>query len=395
MKRYFRKIILIVINVGYKQILKRFIFRWSAEDAHYTIIQLLKRFDNFSWAIRLASFMHHFTFSEKSVSVGGVQLTHPLILAAGFIKGDGFATENDATTFGLRDNTNIIPGWRIIPALVGPVEFGSYTRYPRIGNAGTVIWRDVESQSTQNRVGLKNPGAMAAAKFLGQRKKNLPKEFGINIAISPGVEDINQQEKEVVEALEFFIAEGVIPTWFTLNISCPNTEDDPHGNQLEAETKQLCSAFINHLKSHALATPLWVKVSPALTLAQYRMLIRICNEVGVKAIIATNTLAKPSPDDRKIMAGVGGGKLFEESIMAVAHLRLEKIRMNYDIDIIGCGGIINGLTYRDYQTLGIEVAQYWSAIVYRGPFAAAIIESELPKHDYKFITTSSESVAQH
>ena len=73
--------------------------------------------------------------------------------------------------------------------------------------------------------------------------------------------------------------------------------------------------------------------------------------MGLEAIVATNTLAQPTPDDPTIQAGVGGGELFEEAIMAVAHLRLEKIRMNYDIDIVGCGGVVNGLTYRDYRTL--------------------------------------------
>ena len=29
----------------------------------------------------------------------------------------------------------------------------------------------------------------------------------------------------------------LIPNWFTLNVSCPNTEDDPTGNQTEAYTR--------------------------------------------------------------------------------------------------------------------------------------------------------------
>ena len=185
------------------------------------------------------------------------------------------------------------------------------------------------------------------------------------------------------------------PTWFTLNLSCPNTEDDPHGHQLEAETKQLCNAFINHLRSHNLEIPLWVKISPDLDREQYHMLLRIFEEVGVQAIIATNTLAQPTPDDPTIQAGVGGGELFEEAIMAIATLRLEKIRTNNTVDLIGCGGIVNGLTYRDYLTLDVKAAQYWSAMIYRGPLAAAIIESELPEHESEFDAIYSESLAQH
>lgn len=395
MRKLFSKLILTGINVGYKQLNKRFIFKTSAQHAHEKTIDFIRFLEKYSLSIRLASFLHKLVFVDNPTTIGGITLSHPLILAAGFVKGNGFITETDALASINIHRRNIIPGWRIIPALVGPVEFGSFTRHPRVGNAGTVVWRRIESQSTQNRIGLKNPGAMAASKFLGANKSHLPSEFGINIAVSPGVSDVNQQQTDVVEALEFFIIEGVIPTWFTLNISCPNTEDDPHGNQLESETKQLCNAFINHLKSHNLDIPLWVKISPDLARQQYHMLIRIFEEVGVKAIIATNTLAQPTPDDPNVQAGIGGGELFEEAIMAVTHLSLEKIKMNYTVDIVGCGGVINGLTYRDYRTLGIKAVQYWSAMVYRGPLAAAIIESELPNYDVEFDAIYSESLTQH
>jgi dihydroorotate dehydrogenase len=395
MKKQFRKLILIGINVIYNQLNKRVIFKLSAQRAHENTITALRFLEKFPITVRLASLLHRLVFVENPTEIGGITLSHPLILAAGFVKGSGFKDEADALNAIYQNKQNIIPGWRIIPALVGPVEFGSFTRHPRLGNAGTVVWRNIDSQSTQNRVGLKNPGALAASKFLGGNKKNLPKEFGINIAVSPGVSEVAQQQQELLEALHFFIDEGVIPTWFTLNISCPNTEDDPHGNQLESETKQLCNGFINHLKSHNIDVPLWVKISPDLARGQYHMLIRIFDEIGVKAIVATNTLAQPTPDDPNIQAGVGGGELFEEAIMAVTHLRLEKIRMNYNVDLVGCGGIVNGLTYRDYRTLGIKAIQYWSAMVYRGPLAAAIIESELPNHDIEFDPVYSESLTQH
>lgn len=395
MRKLLTRLILVAFNVGYNQLKKRVIFKASAQRGHDTTITIIRFLEKYAIAIRFAAFLHNIAFKDNPTIVGGIELSHPLILAAGFVKGDGFINEGEALNAVYQNNQNIIPGWRIIPALVGPVEFGSYTRHPRLGNKGTVIWRNIESQSTQNRVGLKNPGAMAAAKFLAGKKNLLPKEFGINIAVSPGVPDVNEQEQELIEAVEFFIDEAVVPTWFTLNLSCPNTEDDPQGHQLEAETRQLCNAFISHLKSHDLDIPLWVKISPDLDQEQYHMLLRIFDDVGVQAIIATNTLAQPTPDDATIQAGVGGGELFEEAIMAIATLRLEKIKMNYDVDLIGCGGIVNGLTYRDYLTLDVKAAQYWSAMIYRGPLAAAIIESELPEHEAKFDAIYSESLTQH
>src|SRR5947208_2551717 len=91
-----------------------------------------------------------------------ISLPLDLSFAAGLVKGTGFAREDEALA-AVERGDNIIPGWRSVPALVGPLEIGSFTRYPRLGNPGTVVWRDPRTRSTQNRVGLRNPGARAAA----------------------------------------------------------------------------------------------------------------------------------------------------------------------------------------------------------------------------------------
>ena len=194
------------------QILNRhFIFRTSAQGGHDRATGLLRLLDRVPLAVAIAGFMRRFTFVEAPTEVGGARLSQRLILAAGLVKGDGFQDEAQAMLAAQDPGRHIIPGWRIVPALVGPVEFGSFTRYPRIGNPGTVVWRHAGTRSTQNRVGLRNPGARAAAKFLADRREKLPAEFGINIALSPGVEAIEQQERELFESLNFFLDAGLIP----------------------------------------------------------------------------------------------------------------------------------------------------------------------------------------
>ena len=369
------------------------LFRQTAQESHDKVLRLLRMLDGMPLSTPIASALRHLTFNEKATDVGGLWLSQRLILAAGLVKGDGFADEAEAVRAASEPGRNIMPGWRIVPALVGPVEFGSFTRHPRLGNPGEVVWRHEDTRSTQNYVGLRNPGAMAAARFLGARRASLPAEFGINIALSPGVEDINQQTREVLESLEFFLDADVQPTWFTLNLSCPNTEDDPQGYQLEAETRQLCGAFIARLDDSQVEIPLWVKISPGLAADQYRKLMRVFHQVGVKAVIATNTLAKPSPAGDNQLAGVGGGDLFPAAIDAVRQLLAEKNRKDYAVDVIACGGILDGAGLRQYERLGVKAGQYWSALVYRGPFAAAIIENELANHDYEYEAVQRESLA--
>jgi len=298
-----------------------------------------------------------------------VTLDHPLILAAGFVKGHGFASESEAL-IAVERGENIIPGWRSMSALVGLVEFGSFTRYPRLGNSGVVMWRDPASQSTQNRVGLKNPGAQAAAAFLARNRRHLPRTYGINIAVSPGVNDLDQGEREIREAVGFFVNMNVIPSWFTLNLSCPNTEDDPGANQTEEQARRFCAAALDVIGQSA---PLWIKLSPDLAPEQYAALMRVAVETGVKAIIATNTLAQPTPDDPKISAGMAGGRLHASASKSVTHLLQTKRLERYTIDVIACGGIMSGQTFAAFDT---PAGQYWSALIYRGALAAALIEEE-------------------
>ena len=368
------------------------LFCLSAQRAHEMVIRLLGKLDRSSTALGMATGLRKSISHEQALQVGGARLSGRLILAAGLVKGHGFLDE-DAALRAIRQDENIMPGWRMMPALVGPIEFGSFTRHPRLGNAGTTLWRERATLSTQNRVGLRNPGARAAAAFLGARIKQLPDEFGINIAVSPGVSDLAQQQGETIESLLFFLDAGLRPSWFTLNISCPNTEDDPSGHQLEAGARSLCAAFVAELRTRKLEIPLWVKVSPGLAAAQYHMLMRIFAEVGVRAVIATNTLAKPSPAQPAVNAGIGGGALRDSALLAVAELQAAKNRLGCAVDIIGCGGVMDGETFHQYSLRGALAVQYWSALVYRGPFAAALIKNELANHERSYEAIHRERLA--
>ena len=302
-----RRLLLRALDLGWR-LCRPLLFCLSAQRAHDIVIWLLGRLDGSPIALSIATKLRKLITHEPAREVGGARLSGRMILAAGLVKGRGFEDEG-AALHAIRQGENIMPGWRIVPALAGLVEFGSFTRQPRLGNTGAVIWRDANTKSTQNRVGLRNPGARAAAAFLGAGVDQLPHDFGINIAISPGVDDPTQQEREVLESLRFFLDAGVYPRWFTLNISCPNTEDDPRGLQLENGTRRLCAAFISELRARKLDIPLWVKVSPGLDAAQYDLLMGVFADEGVGAVVATNTLAAPSPDDPGLAAGVGGGTI--------------------------------------------------------------------------------------
>ncbi len=388
-----RRSLLRCLDLGYNLLCRPLLFRLSAQRAHASTMKLLGALDGLPPAIQLARYLRRIITDESRLEIGGVMLSQRLILAAGLVKGQGFASEDEALKAASDPGREFMPGWGIVPALVGPVEFGSFTRHPRLGNPGEVIWRDTKTLSTQNRVGLRNPGARAAAAFLSARLKHLPSQFGINIAVSPGVDESARQMREVLESLCFFLDAGALPQWFTLNISCPNTEDDPREHQLESGTRDLCGGFVAELQRRDLDIPLWVKVSPGLADSQYHSLMRVFAEVGVRAVVATNTLAMPNPTDPTQIAGAGGGMLRDEALQAVSQLQLARERLGCDVDIVACGGVLDGAIFRQYNRLGVKAAQYWSALVYRGPFAAALISNELAAYERSYETIRRERLA--
>lgn len=371
-----RTLFLKLQRFGYEQVIRRVIFRSTAQQAHHRMLRLLAWLDGSPPLCGLLTLIKRTATINQAVTVGGVTLHSPFILAAGLVKGEGFTSESEALTV-VALGRNIVPGWRAMPAIAGLVEFGSFTRHPRMGNPGVVVWRDEPTRSTQNRVGLKNPGARAAAAFLTKHRQHLPQVFGINIATSPGITNLSQELNDVLEAFAAFVEKDIYPAWFTLNLSCPNTEDDPSCRQTETQTRQLCSTVLSYLRSKNVDTPLWVKISPELAPEQYQILMQVFHQVGVNAVIATNTMPRPALDDSTLVAGIGGGQLHQAALAATRYLVQEKVAHSYAVDVIGCGGVMDALTAQAFLDSGAKAVQYWSALIYRGPLAAAVIAGEL------------------
>ena len=363
----------------------RHFLRKPPERAHESALRHLRFLDEHPrLLVALAS---RFPKVSWPVEAGGVQLDSPLILAAGLVKGDGFDSEAEAMVAVSRGR-NIIPGWRSVPALVGAVEMGSFTPVPRLGNPGTVLWRDTEHRTLYNRIGLRNPGARAAAAFLGERQAELPATYGISLATDPDETDLQQKCESIAEAAKHFISAGLRPSWVTVNLSCPNTDLAARTSTEPPDyAKTICSAVKQELPA---GIPLWAKVGPDLSDTAYQELAQVLEEAGAKAIVAVNTATRkvPQSDATETQAGMGGASLRSESLRAVSALTAathpstaaseppSSTTQNLSLDIIGCGGIFTGSDLQAFQNAGAKAAQYWSALVFRGPNAPTLIARE-------------------
>ena len=300
---------------------------------------------------------------------GGVQLTHPHILAAGWVKGTGYDNEIQALA-AVVQGRNLIPGWRSLPSLVGPIEFGSYTRWPRHGNRGETMWR-LPDRSLGNRVGLRNAGIAAAAAFLSAHRAELPRCWGVNLAPTPGVVVASTLFEEMRQSVACLVDAGLKPSWVTINISCPTARADGDEGPSEAQVRALLTAARQGLPRDV---PLWIKVGPGLHASRYAMLVALCGEFRVRAVVATNTRREVGGDGRSW--GAGGETLARDSLDAVVKLTVLKQMLNVPVDIIACGGILEGRDLRRVRRYGVVAWQYFAALVYRGPFAGSLIVRE-------------------
>lgn len=347
--------------------------RSTAQEAHDRTVALMRRADGIGALSSVARVVGRSMLPDMPMRVGGVSLPQPIIVAAGLVKGDGFADEAGALA-AVDARHDIMPGWRSVPALLGAVEFGSFTRYPRLGNVGPVLWRDSRSQTMQNRIGLRNPGARAAAAHLRRHAASLPPTWGVNLAVSPGVTDIVRARMELERSAacfhDAFRDSGQGAAWLTLNLSCPNTEDDPHGTQSADLARELCGSMVQRSP-----VPVWVKIGPDLSDAQLTSLTGAFRETGVSAVVATNTWAQPVAGST-VTAGTSGARLRPLALHTVSRLRHILSRTGADMDIVACGGILSGAHWRAFQAAGAGAAMIYSAMVFRGPLAAALILRE-------------------
>ncbi len=366
-----RRLILILYEITYSM-LRCTLFRVQANTSHELVHDLLEHWDEHALLQRGLRGLGRFLRPAVPVQVGGVELPQPFMLAAGWCKGTGYDNEVRALATVIRDD-NLLPGWRTLPHLAGPIEFGSYTRWPRQGNQGRTMWRYPAVQGLGNRVGLRNPGIRAVAAFLALHRDLLPETWGINLASSLDVEDPQTLRSELIESLTYLEDAGLTPTWLTLNVSCPAAHDEDVGLQQSAE-------FIRNLlegvrTAARTSLPIWLKVSPCLTARQYDQILSLAIEYGVKAIVATNTRQEQEGADGSPW-GASGGLLRDDARTALIKLvTLQRMRQA-PIDIIACGGIGRGRDLRLLRLLQVKAWQYNSALVYRGPLAATLIHRE-------------------
>jgi len=346
-------------KVKYKYIWKPVFFIFDPENIHDKMTAFLRVFGKYALTRKLTYFFFGYSNRMLEQSILGINFKNPVGLSAGFDK-----------------NATLMS---IMPSLgFGFEEVGSITAQAYDGNPKPRLYRLPEAKSLRVNYGLKNLGAEILHKKLQNKKFPLP--VGINIAktnssltseINNGIEDYFFTYKTFQD----------IGSYFTINISCPNTcEEKP----IFAEPENL-DLLLNKIFSIPKVKPIFVKISPDLEEEKLDAILEICLKHKVDGFVCTN-LTKINTLNHQ---GKGGfsGKLDDELSDKTIRYVYKKINSAEALlpqgskkpIIIGVGGVFTAEDAYKKIKAGASLVELITGMIFEGPQVVSDINLGLVK----------------
>ena len=275
-----------------------------------------------------------------AVEAFGLRFPNPLGMAAGFDKGGEVPDALLALGF-------------------GHSEVGTITPLPQPGNPKPRLFRLPADRGVVNRFGFNSEGHDAVHRRLAARKAR-PGIVGVNVGAN----------KEAVDRIADYAA-GVtkfadVATYFTINISSPNTpglRDLQQASQLD----DLLARAVAARDAAPVRRPLLLKIAPDLALENLDDIVRVARARKIDGMIVSNTtISRPATlsDARgKETGGLSGRPLFELSTHMLAQTF---VRVEGQFPLIGAGGVDSPETAFAKIEAGATLLQLYSSLVFEG-----------------------------
>jgi dihydroorotate dehydrogenase len=282
-------------------------------------------------------------------AVGGIELDHPVGLAAGFDKN---AEAPDA----------------LLRAGFSFVEVGAVTPRPQAGNPKPRLFRLRGDRAVINRMGFNNEGLDAVKARLEARQADpAPGVVGVNLGANKDSEDRAEDYAILLKAL------SGLADFFTVNISSPNT-----AGLRDLQTGQALDDLLKRVNDARWAEPVFLKLAPDLEEAAIEPILEAVGRHRLSGLIVSNTtLARPdslTSRHKGEQGGLSGAPLFERSTEILKAFRRAA---GPDLPIIGVGGVNGAEAAYAKIRAGANAVQLYTALVYQGPGLALRIRDGL------------------
>ena len=246
----------------------------------------------------------------------------------------------------------------------GAVEVGTVTPRPQTGNSKPRMFRLIEDEGVINRLGFNNAGHAAVRKNLDARKGR-PGVIGVNVGAN---KDSKDRVQDYVKGIAAF---ADVTSYFTVNVSSPNTPglrdlqsrdalDDLLARVLEERDRQ--TNWVGR------KVPIVLKIAPDIDEFGLDDICAVALARGIDGMLVSNTtLARPGhlkcQDKLSETGGLSGAPLFVKSTIALAKTRQ---RVGKAMPLIGVGGVTDAISALEKIRAGAHLVQFYTSLVYGG-----------------------------
>ena len=306
----------------------------------------------FLFFLKLRLYKNKKKFLNLQTNVFGKFFENPIGLAAGFDK-----------------NAEAING--LFDLGFGFIELGTVTPMPQIGNKKPRVFKIPEYEAVIQRLGFNNNGIEDFVANLKNFKKEKNNLIGINIGKNKNSKDNFSDYQFLYDIVE------PLADYITINISSPNTP-----GLRDLQKKENINKLLSVLPETTKTT--FIKISPDINEKELNDLCKVALDSNkVDGLILTNTtisrenlLTKPIKNTWKIeeLGGLSGPPLKNLSNQIIRKV-FEKTKGK--ITLIGVGGVSSGRDAFEKISLGCNLIQLYTSLIYQGPNLISNILSEL------------------
>ena len=343
----------LILKLLYK-ITRPIIFLMDPEDAHYSMKRIGIVLGSNPVTKAFTSLLYDYGHKSLKTNVDGVEYRNPIGLSAGFDK-DGELT-------------------KIYPNLgFGLAELGSITGEICPGNPGKRLFRMIKSKAIVVWYGLNNMGAEKLSKNLANQNFGRLR-VGINAALTNQTSNFDLQAavKDYCKTMTLFKDIG---DYYTINISCPNTQEgEPF---VHRENLDVLLKMVNEKIRPITKKPIYVKLAADMSIPEIDTIVDACIDHKMDGLVCTN-LAKPEfnsehrPEEYPTTKGLlpkGKGAM---SGLPLQRISTDVIRHVYrktqgKMTIIGVGGIFSAKDAYEKITSGANLCHMITTMIFDGP----------------------------
>lgn len=253
--------------------------------------------------------------------------------------------------------------------LVHCVTFGSYTKNRKDGNPEPNYWFNGKDTSV-NAIGLRNE---CLTSFLSNELSTLVRLFAstrakLRVSLAPVA---SGQLPSMLQEIQSNPWVGCIDE-VEINAACPNHQKEGALQEILAYDTQAVERLL--VETTGFTLPMALKIAPDTEFKTLERIVALCQEFGIASIVSGNTRRVSSTiDGQKRLSvefgGLGGAPLLESGLVQVRLIEQFARRSNYNVNVVGCGGIMHAEAVTRYAQNGassVQVATLFKQFGVRG-----------------------------